>query len=295
MEELLNCPKCNGPDFENFYRCKDYTVSGEYFYIISCKSCSFKFTNPRPGIASIGKYYESEDYVSHSNTNKGLINKIYHFIKKIAINKKIELLNSHCKGNKKLLDIGCGTGSFLGIIKDHGWNVCGIEPNDKAREMGINSYQIPVYGEEKIKNFSPESFSAITMWHVLEHVHNLKERINEIYNLLEKNGVAVIAVPNYTSWDAKHYKSNWAAFDVPRHLYHFSPDSIKDLFKEVNLHHVKSYPMKFDSFYVSMLSEKYKNSSLKLIRAFFNGMWSNLKAKNDAEKYSSVIYVFQKN
>ena len=294
MENLLECPKCYGSNYEIFLQCTDYTVSKEKFTIVSCKKCGFIFTNPRPDIVSIGKYYESEDYISHSNAKAGSINKIYHFIKKIAIEKKIRLIENLNPNKKTLLDIGCGTGSFLGMIKNHGWMATGIEPNEKARETAIKIYSVPVFDEQKLKSFPKESFSVVTMWHVMEHVHNLKQRIIDIYNLLEKNGFAFIAVPNYTSWDAKYYGKLWAGFDVPRHLYHFSPETIKELFKQSNLEHIDSLPMKFDSFYVSLLSEKYKNTSLKLIKAFFVGLYSNIKAKNDAEKYSSVIYIFQK-
>ena len=294
MENLFECPKCSGNNLELFLECIDYTVSKERFKIDSCKKCGFKFTNPRPDSASMNRYYDSVDYISHSNTNAGIINKIYHLIKKLAIKNKIELIKNLKTGNNKLLDIGCGTGSFLGLLKKEGWEVTGIEPNEKAANLAKETYSISVVGEEKVKSFIKESFSIITMWHVMEHVHNLKQRIIEVFDLLEKNGFAVIAVPNYTSWDAKHFGSHWAAYDVPRHLYHFSPASIKELFTESNFRHIKSLPMKFDAYYVSMLSEKYKGSTFKLFKAFFLGMYSNIKAKNDSEKYSSVIYIFQK-
>jgi 2-polyprenyl-3-methyl-5-hydroxy-6-metoxy-1,4-benzoquinol methylase len=294
MEVLSNCPKCHGAGFSSYLTCKDFTVTGELFNIVSCNQCGFLFTNPRPDSNSIGKYYQSENYISHSNTKKGIVNKIYHFIKKIAINSKIELLEGLKPASKRLLDIGCGTGAFLGEINKRGWDATGIEPSNDARQFAIKTYGISVFGEEKLQELKPGSFSIITMWHVLEHVHQLKNRVEEIYNLLEKGGYAIIAVPNHTSWDAANYKELWAAYDVPRHLYHFSPQSIKELFNIHNLTHIQSLPMQFDSFYVSMLSEKYKGSTLGIVSAFFSGLFSNLKAKNDAEKFSSVIYIFQK-
>ncbi len=294
MEELKYCPVCQHEKFEEFKTCIDYTVSKEHFKIVSCLQCGFKFLNPRPAISELSKYYESDDYVSHSNTKKGLINKIYHFVKFRAIRNKIELISELKTKNKTLLDIGCGTGDFLGKAIESGWKGIGVEPNLKARNTAINNYKSIVYDEVGLVKLPTNSFSIISMWHVLEHVSDLNKRINDIYNLLEEGGFAVIAVPNYTSWDAKHYSSSWAAYDVPRHLYNFSPSIIKELFLKHNLHHHKSYPMKLDSFYVSMLSEKHKQSSLGLVKAFFIGLISNFKTRNDAEKYSSVIYIFQK-
>ena len=294
MEKLLKCPKCSFDSFQHFYTCRDFTVSKELFEIVECLQCGFKFTNPRPDHLEIGKYYESQEYISHSNSNKGIFNKIYHYVRDVAIKNKIKLITDLKTKNKTILDIGCGTGDFLSEIQKHGWQITGVEPNTLARETAINHYSIPVVDENKLSEFASNSFSIITLWHVLEHVHNLKQRIKEIHSLLEKEGYAIIAVPNHTSWDAKHYNSDWAAYDVPRHLYHFSPTTIKDLFHENKLIHVKSIPMKFDSYYVSFLSEKYKGGLLGPVKAILNGWKSNRNGKHDSEKYSSVIYIFKK-
>lgn len=294
MEEIKNCPNCTNEKFTPFLSCKDFTVTNELFNLATCTKCGFVLTNPRPGAKEIGKYYESKDYISHSNTKEGIINKVYHFVKTRAIRKKIKLITNLNPPDKTLLDIGCGTGDFMGKSKENGWQVIGIEPNKEAREISINKYNSIVYDEGGIQLINNQSISIITMWHVLEHVHDLNLRIKEINNLLKPGGYAVIAVPNYTSWDAKHYGKFWAAYDVPRHLYHFSPEIIKTLFSKHNLFHVSSLPMKMDAYYVSMLSEKYKNSFLGLIRAICIGFTSNFKTKNNAEKYSSVIYIFKK-
>lgn len=291
-ERLTECPICRGKQFDLFLKCRDYTVSNEIFEIVSCHACDFKFTNPRPDSGSIGKYYESQEYVSHSNTTAGFINKLYHIIKGRAIKNKIRLVEDLEPQNKKILDIGCGTGSFLGAIKNVGWNVTGIEPNSKARKTAIDDFGIRVL--EGLNQIPQEKFSVITMWHVLEHVHGLQAQVKKINALLEPKGLAIIAVPNYISWDAIHYQSGWAAYDVPRHLYHFSPKAIKSLFSENGFEHIQSKPMKFDSFYVSLLSEKYKGSIFGPIKAFINGLHSNIKASGNAENYSSVIYIFRK-
>ena len=230
MEEIKNCPNCTNQVFKPFLICKDFTVSKEVFNLSSCTNCGFVFTNPRPNSKEIGKYYESKDYISHSNTKEGIINKIYHFVKTRAHRKKIKLITDLNPPDKTLLDIGCGTGDFLGKSKESGWQVIGIEPNKEARELAINNYSSTVYDESGLQLINNQSFSIITMWHVLEHVHELNNRISEIHNFLKNGGYAVIAVPNYTAWDAKHYEQYWAAYDVPRHLYHFAPDIIKSLF-----------------------------------------------------------------
>ena len=294
VKHLDNCPICNFQESGTFLSIRDYSVTQEIFTISKCSKCGFLFTNPRPNKTDIDRYYESEDYISHTNTRKGFFNKIYHLIKGIALRQKIGLINSLIPPGKKILDIGCGTGSFLNAIRENGWESIGMEPNKRARDEAKN-YGLEVFEEINQEKFVNNSFSIITMWHVLEHVHDLNKRVKEIYNLLADKGFALIALPNHTSYDSKHYNESWAAYDVPRHLYHFSPENVKTLFLQHNLFHVKSFPMKFDAFYVSLLSEKYKRSTIGPVKAFYNGLRSNLQAGSNAEKYSSVIYVFQKN
>ncbi len=293
MQILTNCPICGGNTSKKEFDCEDYTVSHEKFSIVACTTCGFKYTNPRPDKDEIGRYYESPDYISHSNSKKGIINKVYQWVRNYSLKQKVELINKHStKG--RLLDIGCGTGEFLNTATKDNWMVLGIEPSEKARSQGISNYNLNVLPEEGIVTLQPEYFDVITMWHVLEHVHTLNERVTEIYNLLKPGGKAIIAVPNCISHDAINYGNNWAAYDVPRHLYHFTPITIKALFRKHKLAFVKAYPMKFDGFYVSMLTEKNIHKTNKLTSAFLTGLASNLKAKNDAEKFSSVIYVFVK-
>lgn len=313
MQNLSNCPVCDASTFQKEFKCTDYTVTKEKFYIVSCTNCNFFFTNPRPKQSEIGKYYESEDYISHSNTKKGIINSIYQFVRSYSLSKKVNLINLLNKsnsgsgiysvinsrsrsGNKKgeILDIGSGTGEFLAKAVENGWGGIGVEPNVKARAQAIANHNLKIYTEEDVHSLNKGHFDVITMWHVLEHVHLLNERVEEIFNLLKPGGISIIAVPNHLSYDAQKYRENWAAYDVPRHLYHFDPNSIKKLFQKHNFSHVNSFPMKFDSFYVSMLSEKNITGKNQFLTSFITGGISNLKTKNNPEKYSSVIYVFKK-
>lgn len=293
MIVLSNCPVCNSVNFKPFLVCKDNTVSRETFNIVECISCGFKFTNPRPEEDKLGDYYKSEEYVSHSNTNKGLINSAYQMVRKYTLLKKLQLISKFYKTGK-ILDIGCGTGEFLKTFKDAKWQTLGIEPSPDVRKMAIENYGLDVREEAEINNLEASSFDVITMWHVLEHVPNLSDRMEDLKRLIKPNGIIIIAVPNCTSLDAKIYKENWAAYDVPRHLYHFSPKDIETVFKNHELKVFRILPMIFDSFYVSMLSEKYRTGKSNTIRAVWNGFRSNLAALKTGKTYSSQIYLIRK-
>jgi SAM-dependent methyltransferase len=292
MNTLNNCPVCNATSFSSFITCKDYTVSNETFNIVNCQSCSFKFTSPRPQNQDLGNYYKSEDYISHSNTSKGLISKLYKSVRNHTIKKKIALVLKHVSRGT-ILDYGCGTGMFLSACQKDGWKAFGMEPDEGARkiatQMGLNTFSDKDRMQTYITN---QKFDAITLWHVLEHVTDLPETLSFFKSKLNPKGVLIIAVPNHTSYDANKYKEFWAAYDVPRHLYHFEINSISKLLDNYGFKLQETKAMKFDSFYVSMLSEKYKTGSIKYLSAFLTGLKSNLKAK-EAKDYSSVIYVFK--
>ena len=293
METLLACPICNTTSFLPFISCKDYTVSRETFNIVSCQGCNFKFTNPRPNENELGKYYKSEEYISHSNTNKGLINSLYQTVRKYTLLKKLQLISKYYKtGN--ILDIGCGTGEFLNICKKAKWNVLGIEPDENARKMAIENYGVDVKDENSLNHLSETSFDIISMWHVLEHVPKLNERMMEVKKLLKNNGLIIIAVPNCDSLDAKIYKNTWAAYDVPRHLYHFTPNDMEKLSLKHGLKIIRILPMVFDAFYVAMLSEKIMTGHVNLLKSLYNGLRSNLVAIKTGKTYSSQIYLLRK-
>ena len=294
MEQISNCPVCQNNIFEKYLEVQDYTVSNKKFQIVVCKSCDFKFTNPRPDQDEIGEYYKAESYISHSNTSKGLIAKIYHSVRKYTLKRKINLINRLYPQKGKLLDVGCGTGMFLNEARGNGWKVNGIEPDSGARQIAeeINKSTIKT---EILSSFQHEKFNIITMWHVLEHVHLLNETVDWLKERITEDGSIIIAVPNHDSKDAEIYQAQWAAYDVPRHLYHFSQKSIKQLFEQKGFRLEETLPMKFDSFYVSMLSTKYQTGKINYLKAFTDGLKSNFDAGNNDENYSSLIYIFKKN
>lgn len=292
MIHYNQCPVCAAKNFHKIISAKDYTVSQKQFQIMECDNCRLRFTDDVPSQDEIGPYYKSENYISHSNTNKGIINRLYHIVRNITINGKRNTIKKFTQKNKgEILDIGCGTGVFLKSMKDAGWNVTGIEPDAGARKIANESNGINAADPEKLFELSPYSFDAITLWHVLEHVHELHAYMEQIKKLLAPGGHVFIAVPNYTSYDAAYYKEHWAAYDVPRHLYHFSPGSMVNLLNAHGLTLKKTLPMWFDSFYVSMLSEQYRTGSNNYVNAIFRASVSNIKAIGDINKCSSLIYI----
>lgn len=285
------CPVCGASTSHKVLTAKDYTVSKETFDIIHCGHCTVRYTQNVPNSANIGRYYQSQEYISHSETRQGLINRLYHSVRKITLRSKQNWVKA-ATGLKQgsILDIGCGTGAFLHYMQQGGWQITGLEPDATARENARSLYNIEPRPSEDLFNLEPGTFDAITMWHVLEHVHTLHDYIRHIRTLLKPEGALIIAVPNYTSPDAEHYGEHWAAYDVPRHLYHFSPSAMETLLKQHKIRVVKKHPMVFDGFYVSLLSEKYKTGGNGLFKGFLNGFISWRKGLQNVDRCSSVVY-----
>jgi 2-polyprenyl-3-methyl-5-hydroxy-6-metoxy-1,4-benzoquinol methylase len=274
---------------KHFLTVTDYSVSKEVFDLYQDEELDMLITYPKPGLDVLGRYYESADYISHTDSKRSLFEKAYHFIKGIALKNKLNLINSLHPNKGKILDIGAGTGEFLSVAQQNGWNTTGVEPSEKAKQIAINK---GVSFVEALAQLEDHTFDVITMWHVLEHVPDLNHQIKELKRLLKPSGYLIVAVPNFNSFDAQHYGKFWAAYDVPIHFWHFSKTAIQKLFQKEQMELVKILPMKFDSFYVSLLSEKYKSGRMNYVKAFFIGLWSNIKAKSDME-YSSHIYVLK--
>ncbi|MBX2895457.1 MAG: class I SAM-dependent methyltransferase [Cyclobacteriaceae bacterium] len=290
LETLSACPICQSTSFAPFISAKDYTVSQQEFNIVTCQNCSFRFTNPRPGINNIQAYYKSEKYISHTVGSKSIIDRLYRLLRTYTLKWKYELINEF-SDEKTLLDYGCGTGNFLSYVQHKGWNVTGVEPAQEAR--AIAKQKATIY--EQLETIE-QKYSIVTLWHVLEHVHNLTTTLQELKKKLTRSGTIFIAVPNYKSADAQLYKQHWAAYDVPRHLWHFDKGVMNNILMQTGFEVKKIIPMKLDAYYVALLSEGYKNPHtmqlLNYINALKNGWLSNHQAKETGE-YSSLIYIAQ--
>ncbi|HEY3429958.1 MAG TPA: class I SAM-dependent methyltransferase, partial [Cyclobacteriaceae bacterium] len=288
---IQECPICKNQNLQAFIRCEDYTVSHETFEVVRCVNCTLAITSPRPDIDKLGRYYQSDEYISHSGKSPGGIGFLYKIARSFSLNWKKKTIHQH-KTNGSVLDFGCGTGEFLSSMGQSGWEVAGVEPSPAARLKAEGLTRQKVYSA--LENIPQKKFDVITAWHVIEHVPNLIETSRQLTGLLKKDGIIFIAVPNYQSPDADSYQNHWAGFDVPRHLWHFSKSSMTTLLQSAGLKLIDIIPMKLDAYYVSMLSEKYRNTNKiglgTLFRGFISGLQSNVKARKNLN-HSSLIYV----
>ena len=289
------CPWCGSEKSHLNLQLKDYFLTQEPFEIVECDDCHLLYTTPRPAADEIGKYYQSENYYSHQENKKGFIPRLYEAIKKVNIKHKFEVATNDLKleSGGKMLEIGCGVGDFLHYAEQQGWECYGAEPSEDAVKILQTKTKIKVVKPEQIEDFPNASFDLICMWHVLEHVADLKWQIAQLKRLLKPNGRIVIALPNYQSYDAQYYKDKWAAYDVPRHLNHFSEEFMRKELNNCGLAYIKSEKLVWDSFYISYLSEQYCQHNLALLRGGWRGLLSNLKARKTGQ-YSSLVYVFKK-
>lgn len=293
MKEITICPICEGTAFNHLADPKDFTITQEQYQVIQCRKCTLGITSPRPDDKELGRYYASDEYISHADKPASLFDRAYRIARSSALRTKLHLLQKLSTG-RTILDFGCGTGDFLKYLQQNGYDVQGVEPSSKARAIAARKI-----GENKVTSEIQDiniQFDIITLWHVLEHIPDLNSTIEQLKRRLHKNGFLLIAVPNVKSWDSEHYKDFWAAYDTPRHLWHFTQKSIPQLLSRHRLRLVRTIPMKLDAFYVSLLSEKYRNDKKLsiggMINALVNGIRSNQNARKTGE-YSSLIYIVE--
>lgn len=289
------CPLCGSSNIKEQFTCKDHFATGELFDIYHCHECSFAFTQGVPDEKEIGPYYDTPTYVSHSDTDKGLVNKLYHIVRGIMLRRKVSLIKRLTmlrSGN--LLDYGAGIGYFAKAMQNTGWSITAIEKSQQAREYAQRNLGINMKPEEYLATIEDRTFDVVTMWHVMEHIQQLDSFWDTLYRILDDSGIAVIAVPNSASYDAEYYRENWAAYDVPRHLWHFTPSTIMNWGLKHGFILERQYTMPFDGFYISMLSERYKGSKCATLRGIWNGLLGWLATFDKCSASSSIIYVFRK-
>lgn len=289
------CPSCGSQNLTTLLKCKDHYASGDEFEIIKCEQCGLGITQDFPSEEEIGKYYDVPQYISHSDTNKGLINRLYHIARTIALKSKAKTVTKFSSENANtLLDMGCGTGYFLNKMRQQKWLVTGIEKDAGARKYAKDKFNLDTHTHEYLFDLAPKKKDVITLWHVLEHLEKLNETMAKIHEVLNDDGIAIIALPNKDSFDAIQYKEKWAAYDVPRHLWHFSPNDFELLANKHNFKLEELKPMYFDAFYISMLSEKYRNTFAASIVGLCRGGFYFLRTLFCKKRCSSIIYILRK-
>ena len=293
--KINTCPLCGGQQLEHALTCTDYYASGETFEVVRCVQCGFLMTQNAPVEAEIGKYYETPDYISHSDTQKGLMNQVYHWVRQLMLSRKAALVKRISKISKGvLLDYGTGTGYFAHTMMKKQWQVKAIEKSPQARTFAKEHFGLEVDAETELPHYPSDAFDVVTLWHVMEHIEHLNEMWKTLHKILKERGVLIVAVPNPDSYDAKKYKESWAAYDVPRHLWHFRPSVIQQFGSKHGFVLEERLPMPFDAFYVSMLTEKYKGSKLSFVKGLWTGTCAWFSALGKKERSSSMIYVFRK-
>ncbi len=295
IRNIHTCPLCGGNQLEHAITCKDYYASGETFRLFRCVVCGFLFTQDAPAETEIERYYETPDYISHTDTHEGAINRVYHYARRYMLGRKAKLVE-RVSGLEKgvLLDVGAGTGYFAHAMEERGWRVRAMEKNAGARAFAKRNFALEEDEGNAWARYADATFDVITLWHVMEHLERLDETWNEVARLLKADGALVIAVPNITSYDARKYGEAWAAYDVPRHLWHFSPSTMQQWGSGHGFKLVERHPMPFDAFYVSMLTEKYKGSRIPFLKGMLTGLSAWFVSLPKKERSSSMIYVFRK-
>ena len=289
------CPLCKSNAIKKRFTCIDKFATGEEFDIYECDNCGLAFTQNIPDEKEIGRYYESPSYISHSNTNKGFVNTVYHLVRMIMLRNKARLVERlTILKNGNILDYGAGTGYFARTMANRGWNVIAIEKSEKARELALKEFGFKMQNTDALADIKDKELDVVTMWHVMEHIQDPDKMWNELHRILDDTGIAIIAVPNSISYDAQRYKEHWAAYDVPRHLWHFTPSSIMRWGEKHGFLLEKQLTMPFDGFYISMLSEQNRGSRLHTIRGFWNGFKGWIAQSKRRSASSSIIYVFRK-
>jgi SAM-dependent methyltransferase len=288
------CPLCYSEKIFLHFRCIDHFISKEVFEISKCSTCSFEFTTGYPEETEIGSYYESDDYISHSDTSIGFSNKMYHLARNLMLRKKRSIIENVTLKKGSLLDIGSGTGHFANTMKKAGWLVKGIEINEKARDLSVSKFGLEIISPDSINTLKRNSFDCITLWHVLEHFHDPFKYFSDVFHLLKPGGLCLVALPNCVSYDAEYYGSNWAAYDVPRHLWHFNPDTFGLFLEKTGFVMENLMNLPLDVFYISILSERYKGSRSAFITGMTKALLFAFLSAFRKRKSSSIIYILRK-
>ncbi|MGJ8683020.1 MAG: class I SAM-dependent methyltransferase [Nonlabens sp.] len=278
--------KDNAPTYTHFLTVQDYFLTQEKFELYKNEQTEVLKTTPQP--ENLESYYESENYLSHDDSQDSFFARCYQYAKGWNLKSKKSLIGKYAVDGK-ILDIGAGVGDVVGALKKSGYDAVGYEPSKKAR---IFAARKGIELLDQTDSIQPNSIKVISMYHVLEHVPDYDKQIADIKNWLQEDGVLILALPNYNSFDAKWFKQHWAGYDVPRHLFHFNKRAVRNVFQG-DFEIVSTKPMWFDSFYVSILSARYQKKKLAFVYGIIIGLISNIAALFSKEP-SSIVYVLKK-
>ncbi len=295
MPDLHRCPACSANRIVDLFRARDYLVSGREYLIRRCEACGMGWTADPPPEEEAGGYYLSGEYISHTDRKKNFSDHLYHLARNYMLGRKHRLTTLVTgKHSGSLLDVGSGTGYYAAYMKERGWQVSAIEPNDQAREYSASHFSLSVTTPDRIEDFATGSFDCITFWHVLEHLYEPGQWLNEVRRLLKDDGRCIIALPNFSSADAEWFGKRWAALDVPRHLWHFTPDALQKFVGARGFNCERIVPLPLDLFYISSLSYRNNGNRLPLARGVLTGLFIALRNLLRKEKASSLVYLISK-
>lgn len=295
MAEGYVCLACGAADSSELYHAKDHLVSGKEFLIRKCNACGMGRTVDPPSENDAGAYYVSDEYISHTDRKQSISDYLYHLARSFMLGRKQRLVTSATgKSAGVLIDIGSGTGYFPAFMKKKGWQTTGVEISESAMRYSADRFGLNAVSPAEVRDLPSATADCITLWHVLEHLYRPDEWISEVSRMLKDDGKCILALPNFSSADAEWFGNSWAALDVPRHLWHFTPGSVQ-LFAERNgFSCERVLPLPLDLFYISILSYRNRGISPALIRGMITGVFLAVRSGFRKEKSSSLVYVLAK-
>lgn len=224
--EYISCNLCGSSDNEKYYQVRDYNYGMPgVFTIVQCRRCGLVYLNPRPTQGEISSFYPESRYHPFKAIHGAgaTIPGSTHWKRALWLTRRTQV--------GTVLDVGCGSGLFLLAMGALGWNCVGVEPNETAAQHAREVAGLEVLAGDVFAINQVATYDVITLWDVLEHVHSPLDVLVHCNRLLNSDGVIALHAPNWASIERRLFGERWTALDSPRHLYHFSPGTIKQLLK----------------------------------------------------------------
>lgn len=295
MPDMSVCPACQATTATDLFQARDHLVSGREFLIRRCTNCGMGWTVDPPAEEDAGKYYVSDEYISHTDSKQSLADRLYHLARGFMLKRKGKLVDSAVgKSAGIMMDFGSGTGYFAAFMQQRGWQVTGIELSEMARNYSVERFGIRAIGPQQVRDLPSASADCVTFWHVLEHLYDPAGWMDEVKRILKDDGRCIIALPNFASADAEWFGKRWAALDVPRHLWHFSPQAFREFAEKQGFVCESTSALPLDLFYISLLSYRNDGKGMPLARGVLTGVVIALRSLFRRDSASSLVYVLSK-